>query len=336
MVSSVHCFIGLLVAPAYCCLTIIALLSPLVPFLRDLASHGKTLEEGRTSHHFPHVETLQVHKRFFVHFYVAGLIAMTIFISTADPSGMSWHHHHQWLEMTLLILHLGRRCYECLFVHCYSSNSRMHLAGYICGIVHYLFLPFMLFESSSIMCVGDVDHVTRTSIRSIHSLMGVGVCLWAQFEQYQHHCLLASLRPASANTTTDTTNKETTINHKIPRGRFFRYVSCPHYLAEIAIYGSLWFLLFQDTTCTTTKTHICRDRFLSIVSLLFQRQSNTGTIPEATVHVLLKMHQWRQCVLFLWVASNLTVTAVRCHGWYLKTFPTYHQLQRKAIIPGVL
>jgi 3-oxo-5-alpha-steroid 4-dehydrogenase len=339
MVESAHCFIGLLVAPAYSCLMVVALLSPLVPFLGDLASHGKTLANGTTasiSRHFPCNESLQIHKRFFVHFYVAGLLSLAAFIVTAEQPMSSLYH--QWCGMVLLALHLGRRCYECVYVHRYSRDSCMHLVGYICGVFHYLFLPFMLFEGS--MCVGDEEDVAIANNLSILSIASISLGLWAQFEQYQHHCLLSSLRQlssSSSSSSSDTANIATAINHKIPRGRLFHYVSCPHYLAEITIYASLTLLLSQDTACATTNPQIiCQDSFISTLSSYNQGHSSTGTILEDVLAMLMVMSQRRQFVLFLWVASNLTVTSIRCHRWYLQTFPTYHLLQRKAIIPGIL
>jgi 3-oxo-5-alpha-steroid 4-dehydrogenase 3 / polyprenol reductase len=339
-VESVHCFIRLLVAPAYSCLTVVALLSPLVPYLGDLASHGKTLASGRatasaskgscTSRHFPFNEALWIHKRFFVHFYVTGLLSLTVFLVAAEqPLQFSYH---QWCGIVLLALHLGRRCYECVYVHRCSKDSRMHLAGYICGVFHYLFLPFMFFEAST--CSGDREDVSLPKTVPIHAMIRVGLNLWAQFEQYQHHCLLSSLRPSSSSSSdTANTATTTTINHKIPRGRLFHYVSCPHYLAEIIIYASLCLALSQDTDCTTTNSRICRDRFPSAFYSLGQRHSSTGTILE---DILVTMSQRRRFVLFLWVASNLTVTSLRCHRWYLQKFPSYHLLQRKAILPGIL
>jgi hypothetical protein len=332
MVESAHCFIGLLVAPAFSCLMVVALLSPLVPFLGDLASHGKILANGTTSTscQFPFRESLQIHKRFFVHFYVAGLLSLTVFIATAEQPLSS--SYHQLCGILLLALHLGRRCYECVYVHRYARDSRMHLAGYICGVFHYLFLPFMLFEGST--CAGDEEDLNIPNNLPILSVVSVGLSLWAQVEQYHHHWLLSSLRPSSSSSSSDTASKETTINHKIPRGRLFHYISCPHYFAEITIYASLWLLLSQDTACTTTNSQaICRDSFLSAFPSFNQGHSSTGTI---LVAMLMAMSQRRRFVLFLWVASNLIVTSLRCHRWYLQTFPAYRLLQRKAIIPGIL
>ncbi len=50
------------------------------------------------------------------------------------------------------------------------------------------------------------------------------------YHQYKCHCILANLR----------NNKNKTSGYSIPYSDWFDYVSCPHYLAEIVIYTSLW------------------------------------------------------------------------------------------------
>uniref|UniRef100_A0A7S0GX38 3-oxo-5-alpha-steroid 4-dehydrogenase C-terminal domain-containing protein n=1 Tax=Amorphochlora amoebiformis TaxID=1561963 RepID=A0A7S0GX38_9EUKA len=43
-----------------------------------------------------------------------------------------------------------------------------------------------------------------------------------------------------------------------------------------------------------------------------------------------------QWVCVLWVASNLVITGLRTHHWYIKKFPGYQSLGRKAIIPFLI
>lgn len=349
LMNIVLCNIGIIVAPAYLALTAVALLSTLLPFLKELASHGKTrkgadgaaaVQDGQQRHSnglnrnstqdsqsmvyfwsrwwntFLHGEAFLVNKRYFIHFYLAGLVSLAFFVlSNTQQCSRS--------EGGLLVgIHLMRRCYECLRVHRYSERSKMHLAGYVCGLFHYIFLPFMLFDVACGTNSNDSNVSVDCSIPTKkHYLFCLILCLWGQFEQFQHHLLLSSLRPSKTMTEPE---------HKIPRGRLFQYVSCPHYLAEITIYVSFaW--MFHEFSSQSDEMSSCRVERLCTIDLLpvlLKQQYPTS--------FLLILRGWRHVILLFWVGSNLTVTAVRSHRWYLETFPTYHTLKRKAIFPWIL
>lgn len=63
------------------------------------------------------------------------------------------------------------------------------------------------------------------------TFMGTVFFLVGNAIQFQSHVILASLRPNSSSR-----------NFSVPHGGLFRWVSCPHYLAEIIIYLSFLFL----------------------------------------------------------------------------------------------
>ncbi|CAB9504345.1 Polyprenol reductase 1 [Seminavis robusta] len=359
MIEVLLCILGFLVSPAYLCLMVVALLSTLVPFLKDLASHGKTLtklsshasttaNDERSPHaagnssgdsgesfqnstwiqQFSQGKMFQIHKRCFLHFYVAGLLSLAWFaLSTAATHKTSSCHNQ---GMLLLALHLARRCYECLRIHQYSENSFMHLAGYVCGVFHYLFLPWMVFDDK-ITCNDnhlDDDEPNKMALSEyVWNISIVLLCLWGQWEQYQHHALLSLLRQKQLSNNKheeeEIVGSQPKAVHKIPRGRLFQYISCPHYLAEIVIYTAFYLLLRQQHDS-------CQEPCLSglLPSMIAAR--------EEVMSVLLTMRQWRRLVLVLWVSSNLTVTGIRCHNWYLQAFPTYPSLHRKAIFPFIL
>jgi 3-oxo-5-alpha-steroid 4-dehydrogenase 3 len=87
--------------------------------------------------------------------------------------------------------------------------------------------------------------------------------------------------------------KTTEQDYKVPSKGWFHFVSCPHYLAEILIY-------------------------LSFAPVLYSSK-NYGSHKAAA--------------LVLWVATNLTVSAIKSHDWYLLQYPEYALLRRKAIVP---
>jgi 3-oxo-5-alpha-steroid 4-dehydrogenase 3 len=267
---------------------------------------------------------LLVPKRFFGHFYVVGLVALTtavIFQSTTTTKGeaataYSYHPQHTVVVIALLYAHLLRRLVECHWVHRWSSSSRMHLAGYGVGILHYLVLPLVFVDIS--YC-GDAEDETTTRMRTtprgwsespstfcmtLRIFAAAAFNLWAQYQQHRHHVLLADLRRPPASATPERAARSTSAattchhHHPLPNTAWFRYVSCPHYLAEILLYVSL--MVLQPTR--------------------------------------------RSAALFMWVTVNLMVSASQSHAWYVqqeqdndvggqRRRPFRH---RKAIIPWVL
>jgi len=368
------CILGVWVTPAFCILTVIALLSTLVPFLQELASHGKTRVATTTSAEEKDKSKwwhalLWINKRYFLHFYIIGLLSLGFFV-WSQPQQEQHGKDGGVVVVWLLALHLVRRCYECLAVHCYSQNSQMHVAGYICGIFHYTFLPYVLLD---IRCdIGSAKNAVsynpqRSStgleiddkIYMLTQTIFVLLCLWGQYEQYHHHVLLSSLRqsPESTTTTTKTPAAMRIGHHKIPQGRWFVHVSCPHYLAEIIIYVALCAIMMmmqvyhpsgkptdmshircgEDATtdfCTTHATFPWVDAIPPFGRWLGPPLDNHQN--KLVVTFLLAIRRHRHVVLLVWVASNLTVTALRSHRWYHQRFPSYHLLQRKAIVPFIL
>lgn len=252
----------------YVALTAAVLSTLLVPFLRELSTHGKTREKEPSSAAFWRpVARLTVPKRYFLHFYVLGLLST---LTTALLYGQDANNSVLLLRPTgaMLLVHLTRRMGECLFVHAWRSDSRMHAAGYLLGILHYALV------SLTFIAVGEVQPPPSLGWK----VAGVVVCLYGQAEQFVHHRILAGLRSRDGKTT-----------YALPNGRWFVNISCPHYLAEITIY--VGFLMLLQTTVATA--------------------------------------------MFVWVATNLTISALSSHQWYDQHFPDSNR-SRRAIIPFLL
>jgi 3-oxo-5-alpha-steroid 4-dehydrogenase 3 len=284
-----YCLLDKSLPPIYLFLSCIAIASLVIPFLRDLALHGKSRSSSATAnndnrlcHELLYGEAFLVPKQFFLHFYFTGLLSTVVTYTYAKYQGGSGQND---LAIALLIAHLLRRFLECRYVHAWSPTSRMHLAGYALGIIHYLILPLVFMDP-----VCDEFLAKHSSDWRI-ALLGTGTCLWAQYEQNRHHCLLARLRIGRDGV-------DTTQDYRIPTKGWFRIISCPHYLAEIIIYISFALMLRSDTSHDLT---------------LYQ-----------------------SITLVVWVATNLSVSAIQSHDWYLLQFPEYAALQRKAIFPFLL
>lgn len=369
--SEIACLFALLVSPAFLCLTGVTLISTWSPPFQELASHGKTRitycpgtrnihtvthssksEKQRSNswllkswQSFLYGSEFLVNKKFFLHFYIAGLLSLCLFLYDAykhkDENGMHNLCSCEWPAIFLLLIHLLRRSYECICVHRYSQNSKMHLAGYICGMFHYTFLPFILLNVNGCCCefaqngnakiakivFDNTQHENCIGI-SLYQFVYIILCLWGQLEQYYHHQILSNLRPPASHIQRSEESMKDNA-HKLPKGRWFHHIACPHYLAEIIIYISLVLLLqaakggMKDHIVTnhTCETNVPFADFLKSMHLL---------------PVLLKLREHRCTILLLWVSTNLTVTAIRSHMWYAHQFPGYDKLQRKAILPFLI
>ena len=107
----------------------------------------------------------------------------------------------------LLLLHSGRRYIESVFITNFS-NRRMHIINFVAGLVFYIMTPVTLAYCSRTVEVS----VFRTRLFSV-------VALILNVIQYQVHDHLASLK-----------------KYTIPRSFAFRFLTSPHYTAEIALY----------------------------------------------------------------------------------------------------
>jgi 3-oxo-5-alpha-steroid 4-dehydrogenase 3 len=164
----------------------------------------------------------------------------------------------------------------------------MHIMGYCAGVAHYIWLP-LGFVSVPCGAKDVTGHNNTVPVEHTHLLpmllFLLGLC--AQYQQHRHHVLLANLRIDPQTNSSNHNNAK----YRIPTGGWFRFVACPHYLAEIILYVCLAILVQFD--------HPTR----------------------------------RMGLVLLFVALNLSVTAIRTHRWYCENIPGYIQLKRRALIP---
>jgi 3-oxo-5-alpha-steroid 4-dehydrogenase 3 len=300
------------VGPIYLLLTAAALLSIVSPALRSLSSHGKTRfasnnkchynkkvgSHGCSLHHrvwdfLLNNNALTVSKCRFTDFYAIGIITTIInFIMHIKILGTIAHTY--WLPTYVLMIHLIRRLCECLWVQTSVSTSRMHVSGYLLGIVHYLCLPFVFILPLHQQLIEESYNNRVKSVTIGMSLVG---CLYFQYQQHRHHVTLGRLRP-----------KDTSggiHSYRIPKGDWFEFVSCPHYFSEIMVY-----LMF---------------------AILIQTQVEVNQDGEDDIILsLICIH--KHWIVLLWVATNLAISAERTHAWYTSTFGEAYP-QREKLIP---
>lgn len=177
---------------------------------------------------------------------------------------LSFHKHRSaplelrfrvWRSLFLLLLmevHVFRRLCETIYVFNYSSSARMHIFGYLTGLFFYTAAPLSLFCD----CASEVFKFAATQVAEfivkgrgqmpdtefdlwgyVNPFLKLGWCQWIGASIFmwgwihQHHChaILGSLREQS----------EQSDEYVIPYGDWFKFVSSPHYLAEIVIYTGL-------------------------------------------------------------------------------------------------
>ncbi|KAH6822537.1 3-oxo-5-alpha-steroid 4-dehydrogenase family protein [Perilla frutescens var. hirtella] len=160
-----------------------------------------------------------------------------------------------WKSVFLLLLmeaQLLRRLFESIHVFNYSPSARMHIAGYLTGLFFYTAAPLSLCSTFSVevfknlvnmiaqfvvkgkdrMQIQEFDfwgHVIPLLQLKWYAWIGAAVFFWGWIHQRRCHAILGSLRE----------NGHKVDDYAIPEGDWFKYVSSPHYLAEIVIYGGL-------------------------------------------------------------------------------------------------
>ena len=359
----------------YLLLTLAALLSIVSPALQSLSSHGKTrmssnINSKNNKHHHRTQQNnggyqkklkqfiltsprLTIGKARFIDFYTCGIISTILLLAYAYTTIAfdvsipihncnNYHdHQHQLIPTFLLLTHLIRRYCECKWVQKSNSSSKMHLTGYLLGIVHYICLPFILVApqsycynsckrsdgnknsnahndgSKSYDEVSDSTSLFHDTIQyttvalDICAIIG---CMYFQYQQHKHHVILANLRNKN--------NAKPKSNYSIPAGGWFKYISCPHYLAEIMIYLMFAILLMNDIDMAAGEDEV-------------RAWLHPKGLDTCIVSMIVAMHRWKFWLLLLWVISNLSISANRTHSWYLDNYGEVYPNQRRRLIPFV-
>lgn len=154
-------YLILFICSCLCTLSLLALLAKWVPCLRSsVLAYGKlalTSEKPR-SVFAARLARCTVPKSWFLHFYTVGL-ALALYCAAEITVLLEYQHHgpllallrdaddaqgsnhvgrlESLLALWLLIFHLARRCYECVWIERPSQGARMHVSHYLVGLGFY-------------------------------------------------------------------------------------------------------------------------------------------------------------------------------------------------------
>jgi len=219
------------------------------------------------------------------------------------------------MALCLFLLHLSRRLYECLHITIYG-DSKIHIAGYIAGILHYVLVPISIarnYQSTNASLTLKVSSIAMFIIANIMQFQFHYILYLTKLKMKSNHRPMAS----------DGTNGSSGIiygfingsndghNYPLPKGIGFDSVCCPHYTAEIIIYISLWMVDINNHTTALVSLWVVAN--LSVVAnLQFQWYQ------ERYRHELMaKRRHWRRLIpggwwvcstVFSWTVSQLNVT----------------------------
>lgn len=248
-----------------------ALLTELVPSLNSISTHGKCRSTTQFSAISSHL--CQVPKSYFRHLYYLGcLLSMTFFYYS-----ILFHFSLQHILCFFLwLLHNFRRLWETHFITIYGSST-MHIGGYLAGLLHYMITPITFYFASP-----PLDQLS--SHQRLRFLSAICLFLWASWTQHNCHLILYNIKVRNLNIPCRPI-------YEVPTQSYFKYICCPHYLAEILVYLSFLLLLHFDPTVMLLLVWVTTN--LSVVANRHYRwylQNLPTDVP----------HNWKRLVPLIW------------------------------------
>lgn len=252
-----------LVAGYFGLVSVVILVTKYVGSLNQLLQYGKVAlqkkePEGSLDIVVARVASLTVPKSWFLHFYLVFLVLMW---------GQMWWvfgaSHKYKLIWALLTLQASRRAVESHALTAWGSKSRMHVSHYFVGLLYYVCISGNCLLG---LTTGAVDAVGASRVDSVELLL-VGIFLVFSVDQWQNHRHLALL-----------------VKYSVPTFRFFKVVSCAHYLDEIALYF--------------------------VITVIALRGNTTSA-------------DWNFAASWVFVVVNLSVSALETKQYYMEKFENY-------------
>jgi len=279
----------------------------LVPQLDFVSKHGKLNNAGsvqksrdasaspapKLTHTHTHaLAALTVPKHWFAHLYITGiatalitLILRHIYDSSHD-GGLATVTIDK-VCLCLFILHCTRRLLECWHISNFGQ-SRMHMSGYLVGLLHYLLVPMSLSQVSTRAHANIDEHTQLMYFPLSLSLSQVSVILMfftANYLQHKYHRILSS---GTCKHASGRKEKE----YIFPTGGLFNHVCCPHYTCEICIYMCFFFLLPQKNAFSLLLWVVSNLSVVAKVNLEWYK----NTFPSE----MEKQKNWKSCFPYVY------------------------------------
>lgn len=266
----------------------------LFPQLDFVSKHGKLSNEigrfksGQNKHSiksapssqpFPSsmkglLAALTVPKRWFAHLYITGILTTLCAL---------WQRHNSapeietfCLGLFLFLLHCTRRLLECWYISSFGQ-SRMHVSGYLVGLLHYLLVPISFFSSAT-----DRPRATESlHLQQATQTTMVLAFLTANYLQHKYHRLLSSSKFIRG-----------VKQYVFPRGGLFNYVCCPHYLYEMCIYVCFSLLVTQKSTFALLVWVVSNLSVVAQVNLMWYKEHFPAEVG--------RLQRWKCCIPFVY------------------------------------
>ncbi|CAH8498318.1 unnamed protein product [Schistosoma turkestanicum] len=171
-------------------------------------------------------EYLRVPKRWFRYFYLTGIVftccalLVELFMLSVNKTILS--------VLILFLVQVVRRFYECEYVSIFS-NAQMSFMHFLIGVGFFVVAPISILLSQSNAAERSYLAIV---LFSVHILI-------LQYLQDLVMQQLAALRTGKNKSAGQSSEKK----YYPPEGSMFHWVSCPHYILEIAIYLSFQLFL---------------------------------------------------------------------------------------------
>lgn len=233
----------------------------LVCFLKPLSSikkHGKL--------NVSTIRYLTVPKQYFSHFYAMG-IASGVVALLVDEIKLD---RISLILFSMFEIHMIRRQWESKTITIYGQST-MHVGGYFCGLVHYLGVSVTLLSPNQHY---KAVHYWQIVVSFIFYILG-------SYAQCKCHYILYLIKKRNPH-----------MKYQIPKGFWFDYICCPHYLAEIIIYSS--YLVLRPERTSALLLFVWVSCNLSIVSnehyIWYNNSFGKDNVPKL----------WRRLIPFVW------------------------------------
>ena len=194
------------------------------------------------------LKKLEVPKSWFRHFYIYLLVVwcLVVFNLLASKTEFFRNFSVGHLLLATQLMQSCRRIYETNFVSIYSgklvkdylnsiykniclfSDNSINFVHYLTGYLFYSSLGYVTYSSIK-------NSQSSNEFPGLSSWLFFSLFIFASYIQYNSHVILARLR-----TDKPFSEEHSQHNYHIPRAGLFRLITCPHYLAEILIYLSMY------------------------------------------------------------------------------------------------